>query len=669
VIFFPRNLGWKYKRGRGVVLGMAVLAALRLSFAGSRAQSSQAPTATQELKLATAADQAGDNAAAAQHFQRFIDTVRPADIKPQSLVEIRTRLATLYFLLHDYRASLRAVLPVTTAKLPPAPIPQQAWTVEGLDDHELNQVAEAVKALKKAHKLNPASGTARLALGDALAREGELAAAVDQFNEQLRRTPGEVEAWYKLGLAYAFLTKKTAEDFRARYPENPLAQQLKAEESISNANYAEAIRTLFDVSKVNSSQAGLAADLGMALLNLGFPQTAESQFQKELKTDPHSPDALFGLSVVAALHGDWDNVRGNIRAVAAGNPQELSRLFESAPPIVLRQALQKQLTVPASFAATPEGAAWNNWLHESDVDTSAINPGTPAACREPIAISQHEPGAWLSAICYRTLADQLRQQKAVSKTDKEMMAEAELRQGSPNQAVATARRELASNPSNGWAMYWLVKSYAALGYAAFRKVSTLNPNSPRIHQMMAKYYSDKHETSHAVEEYEAALKLSPDLPDLHLGLGTVYWEAGDWDKAEGPLRRALDLSPGLLSADYELGDVYVQKRQWDDAVRYLRPAKGESTLSYNVCLDLSKAEAGLGRTEEAIDELLPWANQDPDGEIHYRLALLYRKMGETSKAQAAFTTSNQLRQASLQHGQDVLQTMEKEKQALEQADR
>jgi tetratricopeptide (TPR) repeat protein len=85
-----------------------------------------------------------------------------------------------------------------------------------------------------------------------------------------------------------------------------------------------------------------------------------------------------------------------------------------------------------------------------------------------------------------------------------------------------------------------------------------------------------------------------------------------------------------------------------------------------VCLDLSKAEAGLGHNQKAIDYLLRLAGKDLDGDVHYRLALLYRKQGDSARAEAAFATSNQLRQASSQHGQEVLQTMEKERQALDQ---
>jgi tetratricopeptide (TPR) repeat protein len=275
----------------------------------------------------------------------------------------------------------------------------------------------------------------------------------------------------------------------------------------------------------------------------------------------------------------------------------------------------------------------------------------------------------MPSACYQQVARRFRLQSSLSPAERDKLAEAELRSGASEDAETTATQAWQSNPADGWALNWLVRSYEALGNEAFERVSRLNPSSARVHQMVAKYYADRHETSRGVAEYEAALRLSPDLPDLHLGLGTVYWEAGDWDRAEPPLRRALELSPSLMAASYELGDVYIQKRQWDLAARYLHSAEGDPTLSYQACSDLSKAEAAMGHTQKAVDYLLRVADQDQDGELHYRLAALYRKLGDSARSQAAFATSNQLRQASLHHGQDVLATMEKERRALEQVDR
>jgi tetratricopeptide (TPR) repeat protein len=646
---------------------------LLLSGAAARiasSQSSQAPELETELRAAAAADKTGDYETAAKHYQGYLDKVGSANATLRATVQVRTRLATIYFLLHQYRQSLLTVNPVTKDKSSSASIPPQAWLVQGLDCLQVNQLAEAIQALRQALKLNPASGTARLALGDAMARSGNLAGAAEEYKEQLRRTPDEAEAWYKLGLAYGVLSKKVSSEFLQKYSQDTVGRQLQAEGLISRGSYPQALRILFPLLQKSPSQAGLYADLGMALLGLGFPQTAETQFRKELMGNPHAPEALLGLLVCMWLRGDWASVLEQLGVLAGSNPRELTRFFESPPPVALRQALQlEQNAMPAQFAHTPAGAAWKNWLQSADVDLSFLETNAEKTCSEAATLLRLEHGRWLSEACYRQLADLLRKHQGTSLVERDKLAEAELRGGNAEAAQALAASALESQPSDGWTMYWLVRSYEALGYEAFRKVSQLSPNSARTHQMMAKYYSDKHETSHAVAEYEAALKLSPDLPDLYLGLGTVYWEAGDWDRAEEPLRRAIELAPSLLVARYELGDVYIQKRQWELAIQYLRPALAEETLDYQARLDLAKAEAALGHTREAVDYLVRVAKQDEDGELHYRLALLYRKMGDSAKAEAALAASNQLRQASSQYAQEVLQTMEKERQALEQPDR
>ena len=218
VIIHPRNLGSAFsgKRGKMMALWLCLLLFHSATGRARSPQSIQAPTLEDALQAAAVADKAGDYARAAKHYQDFLDKVDASKVKREAIVQVRTRLATLYFLLHEYRESLRTVAPVTENKDSSAPVPEQAWLVQGLDDLEINQLSPAIPSLRQAIKLNPASGTARLALGDALARSGNLAGAIDQFKEQLRRTPDEVEAWYKLGLAYAFLSKETSNKFWQR---------------------------------------------------------------------------------------------------------------------------------------------------------------------------------------------------------------------------------------------------------------------------------------------------------------------------------------------------------------------------------------------------------------------------------------------------------------------
>ena len=56
-------------------------------------------------------------------------------------------------------------------------------------------------------------------------------------------------------------------------------------------------------------------------------------------------------------------------------------------------------------------------------------------------------------------------------------------------------------------------------------------------------------------------------------------------------------------------------------------------------IGLAEAEAQMGQTHQAVDHLLPAAKEDLDGQIHYRLASLYRKLGDKvheKEALAAF---------------------------------
>lgn len=131
MIILRRNLGRALPGKREFMLALW-LCLLLLHSLGGRAtspQSAQVPPLENELRAAALADKAGEYATAARHYQDFLDKVDPARVKSQAMVEVRTRLATLYFLLRQYRESLRAVAPVTKNASSSASVPPQAWLV------------------------------------------------------------------------------------------------------------------------------------------------------------------------------------------------------------------------------------------------------------------------------------------------------------------------------------------------------------------------------------------------------------------------------------------------------------------------------------------------------------------------------------------------------------
>lgn len=679
----------------------AVLAAL-LAFCGNGRSFAQV-SPQDELAAATKADQSGHYEEAVRYYEKFLadESASPLSL---TVIEARTRLATADFMLHRYRESLEALkpLPFDTAGHtavdeaasskarggmfgPPnqpnsSAVPVQAWLVRGLDYLDLNRLGDAIRSLRETLALNPDSGTARLALGDALARGGLPEDAADAYREQSQRTPDVGDAWYKLGLIYIDLGQKPASASERASP--VLAVRLAAEQLADRGDYWGAAQALFPIvdaspsssatsnSAANSRpsmpgrpifQPGLEADLGTALLHLGYPRAAGQKFKAELSQDPESLPALLGEVEIEALESDWEGALRDFQRLMAHYPSELPLRLESPPSARLSEAWkQGRIALPSRLALSPGGKLLSLWVGSDGLESPPrLDPGE-TRCSSPLSDRQREPGYWMAEACAAQFGQELSSREHLNESQTVKLIEIDYRLGRYEEARVRARTLLRSTPNDDWAGYWLAKSYTALAGQCFAKLAQLNPGSARVHEILARHDSEQNRLSAARHEYEAALRLAPDLPDLHLGLGTVSWLAGDWTAAEGELKKTLELSPSSTVAAYELGDSYTQQHQWQQAIDNLKPALRDPAVERRARLDLAKAEGELGDLAAAINDLLLLAPGDQDGEVHYRLATLYRKVGDNAKAQVALAASETLRKSSDQLSQQRLEALERE---------
>jgi tetratricopeptide (TPR) repeat protein len=566
------------------------------------------------------------------------------------VIQVRTDLAIAYFMLHRYSESLEALKPVmSVGESRGTKIPAQAWTVRGLDHLELNELSPAIEAFRKGLEIDPNAGTARMGLGDAYARSGRLPDAIQEYETQAQRTPSLAEPWYKLGLAHA----KLASELPSSFPEfrnSIVGRQLAAEEQLAGGNNMEAARALFHLLNDAPNQPELNADLGTALLALGHVKPAERHFGEELSRDSFSPQAALGLAQVSALNGDWMTAFSRLEQLARSQPSELMRLLDFPPSGPLRQAwTDHRLQIPDDLASRTIAPVWSAWLDATGAAPSLLKAivTPPELCETSISAAAAHPGAWFSEACYRRLTAQLRRNPPLTVEQRVKLAEAEFRLGEHDAALREAEQILNSDARNVWGMYWLSKAQSAIAEDCFVKVGLLNPQSPRMHEMLAQHYLGWSDYPKAKAEYLAALRIAPQLPDLHLGLGSVYWKAGELPESEKELEKTLELVPESAAAHYELGDVYIQERQWQRAIPHLQHAV-KSSFEQEARIDLAKAEDELGKTQQAIQDLLPIAKQDPDGQIHFLLASFYRKLGDTAQVRSALAAFKNLRAASLE---------------------
>jgi tetratricopeptide (TPR) repeat protein len=608
--------------------------------------------------------------AAISQYEQLLATA-PATTPRSTLFGIRTQLATALFMLHRYEDSLRTLEPVIPAsskslsnsppKAAPQPgaIPPQAWVVQGLDYLELNRVPEATRSLRQALAVNPNSGTARLALGDALARSGQMHEALREYREQARRAPTLSDPWYKMGLAHSALASELPDKAGEKFRDSVVGQLLAAEKLLAIANNLDAARLLSRLLRQTlAPQVQLHASLGAALLGLGYSKSAENHFLQELSLDPYCPLAKLGLAETAALRGDWDDVLVQLKQLDNMHPHGTTLLLESPPAGVVRQAwAEGRMQASEGFATSREGAIWKAWLSDSG-PVQVSGKAEIGACKNPSPKAMAMASSWLPEACYHLLRKRLRGKNSLSRAEKIKLAEAEFRLGDYEAAWRAAENVLRSDPQQLWGTYWLSKAHSALATDCFVKVATLNPDSPRVHQMLAQHYAGWGDYTKAKTEYLAAIRLVPDLPDLHLGLATVYRHAAEWSQAQTELERTLELAPGSAVARYQLGNTYVQQRQWESAVPHLRQVLADSSLAFGARLDLSKAESEMGQTHQALEDLLPIAPEDKDGEVHYRIAQLYRKLGDSDHAQEALEIFKRLHAASQQASDKELDLME-----------
>ncbi len=595
----------------------------------------------------------------------------------ESAIEVQEQLGAVYYLLHRYNDSLavlKRVLRASSGNLPAdatnhfdsskgRSLQAQSWLVTGLDYLELNQLADATRSLRHAISMQPNSANARLALGDALARSGRMQDAAREYENQTRLTPSLADAWYKLGLAHGEISVETSRH-QVNAAQRSIIEQLNAEELLAKGDSLGAARTLFRLQHESPSEPEVHALLGSALLALGYPKAAQSHFQQELIQNPESPLAHLGLVQTSALENNWSTVANELEHLSVSNRRELLRQLEFPPAGLVIQAWSKgQMNPPPSFADSPAGAIWKTWLSDSNVvasvsadEKSSSAPGCMAQK------SESAPGIWLTERCYSALAQRLKLKAKLTTNEQIKLTEAEFRLGNYDGALHSAKVLYTAEPHNAWAQYWLSKSHDALAEECFLKVAALNPDSARVHQMLAEHYRKLSDYPKAKSEFQQAIGLSPQSPDLHLGLGSVLSRSGDFAQAEKELKTTLELSPASAFAHYELGHLYVQENQWEKAIEHLRQVPADSTDLLSARLDLAKAESALGQNSEAISGLLSIESLDKDGEVYYRLASLYRTAGDTSRAHEALITFKQRRAASLQTDTDELGALEKEQE-------
>ncbi len=217
------------------------------------------------------------------------------------------------------------------------------------------------------------------------------------------------------------------------------------------------------------------------------------------------------------------------------------------------------------------------------------------------------------------------------------LAIAQLETGHLSEAVVNFNAVLAKRPDDPDLLYYLGHASGLLSKSAIDALVSAHPESARAHQALAENYFVLRQMPQAEKEYQEALRIRPDLPGLHLELGQVYANSAEWPKAEAEFRAETKLQPGKGEAAYRLGAALLQQGKAQEALVELKRANDLKPDMPETLYSLGKAASLTGDIATAEKSWIGVIELEKDTSLaaqsHFGLAGLYRKQGQTDRAQ------------------------------------
>lgn len=400
------------------------------------------------------------------------------------------------------------------------------------------------RELHAAVVLDPTMGAAYNRLGLLDLYEGKLEGAENNFRAAIDNDPGSTEALTNLATVYGKLGR-TAEA-KSLYREVIAAKPnlLQAELNLGlilaeDGNLQQAISPLMIATRLAPSDPTAFTALGIVQGKLGHSKESIAAFEHALSLNPNSTEAHLNLGIALA---DGSNL-----PAAAAQFAEAERLSPSAA------------------------------IVHYNAGRVAFDMGDDKTARQELEIACERQPNYAGPL--------------------ELLAQVDIRERSPEQAIARLEQVLRIEPHDSNAQYLLGKTLESVGkkneaIALWKSALKDSPNDQRLYweiyralppsdpeakeylaRMQAVQYrqheadrakalansamkaASSHDWGEAIGKMDGALKVCSGCPleaSLQQNLGLIYAEQGDLTKAERALRRSVEIDPKLSQAQAEL---------------------------------------------------------------------------------------------------------------------
>jgi tetratricopeptide (TPR) repeat protein len=524
----------------------------------------------------------------------------------------------------------------------------------GLDYMQLKQLDRAIPFLHKAQLLNPSDIQAALALGRAYYASKDYPSAVEAFERAILSDRTNQRAWLGVGMSQLEEVEVITRDILSGDRNTFYVQALFAEALTEQGKYAQAAEVYRKIQKVSDPYLCSRSALGFILFRQNDGPGADALFQEEAIAYPGCGEARLGLVLIAITRASYSDALGQLQRLWSNDPAFVrEHLAILANNVTTEQATALKESARSQAAAKVIDPALADLLNENAGTEQQSEPPIPQAVGSSPSPSGR--GRHLSTLlydqgkyseCSRRL---LQDFPTLTAQQLQLLAACSSEAGDFQTVIRASIRLAVLQPGSIVARYWHIKSSQRLSAYALAEAEKVNPNSPTVHLLLGDMYRQRQRFDDAIAEYEKAIALSPGSTSASFGLAVSYFMEAKLDEAMVNAQVVLDHKPDDPDINLLIAEICVAQSDYPSAEPFLvRSQNVVPELRSHVHALLGEVYAASDRIPEAIEEMRQGLSSDRDGSIHYQLARLYKKTGQTTLSAQAMQEAKELKASRIE---------------------
>lgn len=217
-------------------------------------------------------------------------------------------------------------------------------------------------------------------------------------------------------------------------------------------------------------------------------------------------------------------------------------------------------------------------------------------------------------------------------------------------ASASLDKAAALKPNDVDILYHRGRAHMLVSKDSYERMYRADPNSYRVHQVLAQSFVEEDRLDEAVNECKLAISLKEGEPGLHEELGDIFLKQNQLSLAEAEFQNELKIDPESVTAMYKLGLVSLERSKPAVAAELLTEVLRRTPKSADAHYQLGRSEAQLGNIDQAVANFRAAVEVGADGDLettrqsYYQLAQLYRKQQKPDESKAALDSFIRLKQ-------------------------